>query len=186
MSDSCFLPLVYPWMYSMCLHLPTNTQTSTLCLTLKTLFHTETHATTLSPQTLLNTLVVLHSIARSLLTLPLSLTSWLNKTPPNFSPLSGSHVPILDCSFPLNPTVADSINEVAFQPKALHNILITSGCRAWISCDALPACHRWLSASRAELMTANDCLPWQDRCYPPLPPHPSLQLLLLLSLYCFW
>lgn len=63
---------------------------------------------------------------------PLALTSWHYKPPPGFSALSRSHVPILrrKYSLPLNPTVADGINEVSSQPRALRNTLITSACLA--------------------------------------------------------
>lgn len=72
-----------------------------------------------------------------------SLPSLAGTIKPIFFALSCSHVPILErnCSLSLNPTVADSINEVASQPKALHNTLITFVC---LALPELAAVMPWL------------------------------------------
>lgn len=71
--------------------------------------------------------------------------------------------------------------------KHLQNTLITFCIPVGISCDASPASRWWVSASRAGLMTANDCLRWQDRCYPPhttttLPQSPAVIIIITVLL----
>lgn len=84
-----------------------------------------THTETTTPSRICSSLK--HTCTHTLNTTPPPLAGTI-KLHPALSALSHSHVPILErnCSLPLNPTVADSINEVASQPKALHNTPITS------------------------------------------------------------
>lgn len=140
---------MHPWMYVSVSHLCTHVWMQMFPLSYASLYvlpHTSTssslpskvsktraHTETATPSHISNSLKHTRTHTPNPYTPPpLPSLAGTIKLHPAFSALSCSHVPILErnCSLPLNPTVADSINEVASQPTALHNTLITSVCLA--------------------------------------------------------